>query len=200
MRLPIAFREALDRDPGLVLLIDSIGVIRHVNHAWDQSAARDQLPIECRGGAVVGRVFLDFVLGELKPYVARAFERAAGLSNGRSCFLLGECNTPALFRTLTTRIAPLWVPGEPNRTGFMVHSDVVVQGALEDRHRVVTRAAESWRDPNGCIVQCGSCRRVRDPITREWAMCLELLDPTAEGISHGICDLCLETYYAEPQD
>lgn len=198
MHLSTAFCEALDREANLVVLLDATGVIRHLNRAWDESFARDQAPVACRKEAVIGRAFLDFVVGDLKPLIARDLERAALLSNGRSVFLTGECNTPLLHRSLSTRIAPLWLAGESERVGLMIQSEMVVRGALENRHRAVARVVESWRDDNGCIVQCGSCRRVRDPSTRTWSMCLELMRNPAEFTSHGICELCLETYYPEP--
>jgi hypothetical protein len=113
-------------------------------------------------------------------------------------WLHSECNTPELFRLLTTRISALWTEAEDRLIGYLLHSDLRVMGSLSDRYPLVEPSVDSWRDHNGFIVQCGCCRRVRVPGTTRWVMCLALIERTERDTSHGLCELCLETYYAEP--
>jgi hypothetical protein len=193
----LPFSRALDQEPNNVLLLDGRKVIRFLNRAWTDSVERDHLAA-CRATALLGRPFLDFVAGPLRPYLAKAFERAAAMGPGiKSIWIHGECNTPQYFRRLTTRISPLWDPGQTVPTGYLVHSDVRRVGALSERYVLAELPVETWIQGDGFILQCGCCRRVRNPTTGEWAMSLELLERPVEKTSHGLCELCLETYYGK---
>lgn len=194
--LPLS--RALDQETNNVLLLDGGKVICFLNRAWTESAEREHLPATCRAEALLGRRFLDFVAGGLKPYLAQAFERAATMGPGiHSVWLHGECNTPQLFRRLTTRISPIWDPRQAEPTAYLIHNDVRRVGALSDRYVLAEIPIDTWVQNDGLIVQCGCCRRVRNPKTSEWAMSIELLEHPVEHTSHGLCELCLETYYGE---
>ena len=199
MLRPDSFYAALDREPGIVLVLDAVGIIRFLNRAWSVSLKRDHAPKSCDPGEVLGRPYLDFVAGDLKVKMKQAFERAFALDPTDSVWVHGECNTAKLYRKLSTRITALEDPATRLRDGFLVHSDLRIAGPLSDRYEPVELDVDAWRDTNGLIVQCGCCRRVREPGTGRWAMGLELIERPVDGTSHGLCDLCLETFYGEPE-
>jgi hypothetical protein len=197
MELSANFREALDREPGIVAVLEADGTIGYLNWAWDETARRDHLPAACLSDAVLGQRYLDFVVGELKPHVARAFEQAAHHeAKNRSVFMHGECNTPTYYRKLTTRISALWTRGLAS--GYLVQNDVLNAGQLSAQYPLVEHPLEAWRDADGIIVQCACCRRVRSQKTALWEMSVALLVHSAERTSHGLCELCLESYYGTP--
>jgi hypothetical protein len=198
MKPSLPFCAALDREVSVAVVLDGEGIICYLNRAWSVSAERDGAPPACRAELLLGRRYLDFVSGELRPHLAQGFERAARLGPGvRSVWLHGECNTPHLFRRLLTRISSLWQPGEDTPAGYLVHNGVLSAGPLSERYTLVERPVDAWRDGSGMIVLCGCCRRVRDPASSDWAMSVELLERHVDGTSHGLCELCLDTYYAE---
>jgi len=199
MELSANFREALDRESGIVAVLDHDGTIGYLNGAWDETAKRDLVPASCLSGAVLGRRYLDFCVGELKPHLARAFEQSA-LTEARnhSVFVHGECNTPTHYRKLTTRISALWTKGRKTSSGYIVQNEVVIAGQLSAQYPLVEHPLEAWRDAHGIIVQCACCRRVRSQKTALWEMSVPLLVHSAERTSHGLCDLCIESYYAAP--
>ena len=198
MPLSKPLQIALDQEPNVVLLLGLDGKIVFLNQEWSRTSERDGDAPGCRAEAVLGRSYLDFVVGPLRANVAEAFERAAALEPGfGSIWLHGECNTVKECRVLTTRISMLRPGGfEGASTGFLVHHTLRVVGALADRYALVEPNLEAWRDEAGLIMQCSCCRRVREPATDKWSMCVELLEDSADGTSHGLCKMCLETYYA----
>jgi hypothetical protein len=199
MELSAAFREALDREPGIVAVLDQDGTIGYLNWAWDETARRDLLPASCLSGAVLGQRYLDYCVGELKPHLARAFEQSAQAeARNRSVFMHGECNTPTYYRKLTTRISALWTRGLTASSGYIVQNDVINAGQLGGRYPLVEHPLEAWRDADGIIVQCACCRRVRSQKTALWEMSVALLVQSAERTSHGLCELCIESYYGAP--
>ena len=193
-------RTALNEEPNVILLLRLDGTIAFLNREWTRTNERDGDPPSSRAEAVLGRSYLDFVMGPMRSTVAEAFERAAALESGfGSIWLHGECNTVKECRVMTTRISMLRPSGPDGQpTGFLVHHSLRIVGALGDRYTLVEPDLEAWRDAAGLILQCSCCRRVRDPATVQWVMCVELLEQSADGTSHGLCEVCLETYYAEP--
>lgn len=194
-----SFRAALDGEPSVVALLDAAGLVRYLNRAWTASAERDRAPASCRAERVLGRRYLDFIAGELRQHFAAALRRSIALGPGfRSVWMHGECNTPELSRLLTTRISTLW--RERDVDGHLIHNEVDVLGPLEARYRPTDLPVDRLRDEHGLVVQCGCCRRVQLPASDRWVMHLDLLASPAPGTSHGLCGLCLETYYPDPGD
>lgn len=185
----------------MVMVLGLDGTIGFLNREWTLCSVRDGDPPGCRAEAVLGRSYLDFVVGPLRAKVAEAFERAAALpSEFGAIWLHGECNSVRECRILTTRISMLRSNGtEGDSTGFLVLHSLRVVGALSDFYALVQPDLEAWRGERGLILQCGCCRRVREPATAQWSMCVQLLEHSAEGTSHGLCELCLETYYPAPE-
>ncbi len=196
LKLSVDFARTLDAEDSVVVVLDQDGIIRFVNHAWTRSAQRDEAP-GCLPEAVLGRRYLDFVLGDLNLIVSAAFERAARQGPGlASIWLNSECNTPETYRQLTTRISLLWTAGEDKGSvGYVVHNEVRAIGPMNERHQLIEASAGSWRGAYGLIRQCSCCRRVLHPETRRWAMCVALLETPELQTSHGLCELCLGTYY-----
>lgn len=113
-----------------------------------------------------------------------------------STFLHSECNTDVLRRKLTSRFAALRKDGsEGEAIGLLVQHSLRVVGLLSEAYTLVEAPIDSFRGLNQIITQCGCCRRVRDPETDSWVMCLELIKHPHKDLSHGVCKACLETYY-----
>lgn len=196
MEVSPRFAELVAKEPSIVVLLDRLGTITRLNPAWDVGAEGH---VGCEAKAVIGRRYLDFVAGKLNPIVTRAFAQAAALGPGLgSVWLHGECSTPDWFRLITTRITGLWSADPAAPSGYLVHHELRLEGTLAERFLLVERPTDAWRHANGLVVQCGCCRRVREPGTGRWEMSVALLERQADGTSHGLCDLCVESYYGEP--
>ena len=197
LHLSADFARALDFETDVVVVLDAQGIIRFLNRAWTETAQRDRAQ-GCFPDEVLGRRYLDFVTGDLKPHLEAAFERARSQGPGlASVWLESECNTPETFRKLTTRISLLRTEGlEKGGVGYVVHNEVRAFGPMAERQHLVEASAESLRDARGLIRQCSCCRRVHQPKTGRWAMCVALLTTPAEQTSHGLCELCVGTYYS----
>ncbi len=196
MQLSPDFRRELEDDSNAIAVLDDSGRIVFLNQAWEDHAVRDRAPL-CRREALIGRTYIDFVLGELKENFADALVRARALGPELlSVWIQAECNTPEVCRELTTRISYLQVASQSgSRSCYMVHNELRIVCALADRYAVTETPVDELRDPAGLIVQCSCCRRVRDPHTRAWVMCVALLKRSDPLTSHGLCKLCMETYY-----
>jgi hypothetical protein len=194
-----AFCEALDREPGVVMLLDGEGTVVFVNQAWSEVATKEAVLDSCPPTEkVLGRRFLDFVAGTLNAHLAAAFERAKQAGAFRSVWVYSECNTPSLYRTLATRISALFSAGEKSPTGYLVHNQAVPVGTLRSRYELFQKPADVWRDVHGIILQCSCCRRVKHPETAEWQMNPELVKQSDPLTSHGLCELCMDVFYGEP--
>jgi hypothetical protein len=120
---------------------------------------------------VLGRRYLDFVVGDLKSHLSAAFECAShATARRRSVWIFSECNTPHLFRPLATRISAL-CSKRKSPSGEAVNAST-----LDERYQLVMRREDDWRDVRGLIVQCSCCRRVKNPHTALSEMSVELLD------------------------
>lgn len=192
MNLSAPLRQALEEDPGVTLVLELDHSIAFTNRQWAISAGLDG----CQSNTL-GHCYLDFVAGELKARVAEALEQAGAMSSGfESTFLHSECNTDVLRRKLTSRFAALRKDGsEGEAFGLLVQHTLRVVGPLREAYTLVEAPIDSFRDSKQVITQCGCCRRVRDPETGGWVMCLALIRHPDKGITHGLCKACLETYY-----
>lgn len=189
------FTRTLDAEDSVVVVVDQDGIIRFLNNAWTRSALRDAAP-GCLPEVVLGRRYLDFVQGELNVKVSAAFERAAKKGPGvTSIWLNSECNTPETYRQLTTRISLVRVGDDHLNAVYVVHNEVRAICPMNERHQLVEAAATSWRGAHGFIRQCSCCRRVCHPQTGRWAMCVALMEKPDHQTSHGLCELCIGTYY-----
>lgn len=190
------FEDAFDAEAAVVVLLDPERRIRAVNRAWSIHAERDGAPATCSASSVLGRDYLDFIAGELRARFVAAFEKAAA-DEAASVLIHSECNTPQLFRALTTRIFKLTRVNGDGRPGFLVQNDLRVVGPLSEHHSLLEADAEQWRDARGVLNQCGSCRRLRHPDRADWSMVLQAIEQRLARVSHGLCPLCFETCYGD---
>ncbi len=196
MKLEPALIEAMDADSGVVVLLSLELVILRLNRQWDIQAARDGASAGIAPEQMLGRQYLDFVVGPQREQLEQAFREAAALPRWTdSIWLHGECNTPMLRRLLTTRISPLWTGEVRPLRGYLVHHELRVTGALGSHYPLTVVNPDDLREPDGRLVQCSCCRRVREPHSGRWVMSVALLERSDPRTSHGLCALCLETYY-----
>ena len=195
MQLADDFSEALEAEPHVVMVLDPQLRIGFINRAWQSHAERDQAPASCAAPSYLGVPYLGFVKGELRSRLAKGFELLAQAKGGfGSVWFHSECNTPQVCRRLTTRLSALW---DEQLTGYVVHNTIRVVGSMRERYDFLELALDDWRDAQGLITQCSCCRRVRHPVTAAWAVSVELIENSRPGVSHGLCELCLDTYYGE---
>ena len=177
------------------MVLDREGVIRFTNAAWEVHARRDGAP-DMSPRSVIGKPYLDFILGALRSHVRRCLRVVTERSDLRGVDLHSECNTPDTLRLLSTHFAPLRSP-DGGLAGVVVRHSLRVAGPLADHYVIAEAPPESFRDDQGIITQCGCCRRVRDPADGSWKMSLTLLEKPRPDLSHGLCESCLELYYSD---
>lgn len=201
LSLPEALVQVMAEESGSVLILDRELRILEMNKSCREGLASAQLAAPDGDLApLVGRSYLEVARGEMGRRLGEAFAVLARRGPGpASIWLHSECNTSTQVQKLTTRLTSLWLSGSSSEpSGYLVQHSVRVEGPLAARYQLTEADPEGYRDFQGLIVQCSCCRRVAEPMTGRWVMNLALLEHAVPGISHGLCALCLETYYAEP--
>lgn len=198
MRIPTQLVEALNLEEDVAVIVDAEGVIRFVNDAWASHAASDGAAV-LTADVVLGRPYLSFIQGPLRAELARCLEGAVADRHRTGITLHSECNTPSTFRRLSTHFSAVRTP-EGELLGVVIRQSLRAEGPLSERHEIADRAPETYRNDSGLIVQCSCCRRVREPDTDRWTLCLPLLNAAGISMSHGLCASCLEVYFSEGDD
>src|SRR2546430_2408827 len=99
--------SALADEASVCFVLDDALRIRYANPAWRAWGDRDG-GVEPRDPQVlVGRPYLDFVVGPLRGFLEGKLRAALRLRHGlRGLLLCSECNSPTHFRALTTHVVP----------------------------------------------------------------------------------------------
>jgi hypothetical protein len=191
-----AILESLSKDSAIAFVVDAALDIQHTNQAWVRSALRDgAIPLAPSG--LVGRNYLDFVVGPLHELLSRKLHTALAPSTSAAGLLItSECNTPLYFQTLTTHVLPLRTAGASAEGLVLLHS-LHINCLLSEREELFEEPFDTWRNAAGLLVQCGCCRRVRDARDDCWKMHARLVAEPAPNTSHGLCATCLEAYYPD---
>jgi CheY-like chemotaxis protein len=159
--------------------------IGFVNRAWTEfgraNGGRADDP-----GLGVGANLLAVSPAILRPFYRELFNRALQLQAPLDWDY--ECSTPVTFRHFRMRV-------EPCASGALIvsHSFVGDAPAPVDR---LDAPEELYRDDRGFLLQCAHCRRARrtgPPPRWEWVAAFVAEMPA--GTSHGLCPICLRSYY-----
>ncbi len=207
MHLPEGILEALRREVEPAYLLDRAGRIVFINDAWDRVARAQAAPASAFSDSVLGTRWVDGIHGRVRRYYAALLERAFSLpAADRPVALihLSECNTPVLARTLATRFVPLRAEEEATPRWVLLLHSIVAETPIGVRHPISDHAnseggLERYRDDDGCVTQCGCCRRTRLSAERRWELVPFLVRSVPEEVRWGLCRACFESWYGPPQ-
>jgi hypothetical protein len=189
-------RDVIEAELWPAYVLDAAGRIIDVNSAWDREARRAGGPL---ASAVIGTMWLDHIAGEdVRVWHRELLDRLrAPDRRGRGIAHICACNTPERFRLFTTRFQPLVRAGEGELAGVLVLTRLIEEAPVGERY-IVEPFDERWLlEPDGVMVQCGGCRRVRvaNSSPSVWVFVPELVARPRGNVSHGLCELCREVYY-----
>lgn len=176
--------DALDREEGVVVLLDREGVIVWHNAAWLRFA------LENEGFAIaqhfsVGSRYLDGVSGPLRVYFAAMFSDVMVTQEPFEQDY--ECSSPLLFRRHHLRVLPIADQGLlVEHTPRVVHAHGAPELESDERE---------YRDSRGLVVQCSNCRRVHR-VGDGWHWVGPWVSRPPANTSHGLCPACAGHYFA----
>lgn len=177
-------------------LLDTQGTFLFVNEAWDRHAAANGGTPGCLGESLIGTTWLGHIRGERVRQLHAALLDQALRSRGpqlRPVVQVGESNTPTIAALVSSRFEPVLQGSEP--VAIRVVHATLRERPVSEVYDLVDRPAEAYRHPDGAIVQCSCCRRVRDPSDPErWDFVPALVaEPLATA--HEVCELCGELHF-----
>jgi hypothetical protein len=176
--------RAIETEESTLVALDAAGQILWVNAAWERFAlANDGADVARRFGP--GTSYLD---GMAEPF--RSFFNAA-LSNtlmtGEVFESDYECSSTDTFRMFHMRALPI------EREGLLLEHSLVVE---HPHVRLsVELKEEAYVQPNGMVLQCGNCRRIRRAVAVAWDWIPAWVRSPPPRTSHGICNTCLGFYW-----
>jgi hypothetical protein len=179
--------DILQDDPSTIYVLSNDLRITFVNSAWDRFAAENGAGWSV-GEWGPGRLVLDAIPDVLRPFYQRLFARAR--ETGEVVEHDYECSSATEDRLFRMRILP------------SANALVVVNSLVRVAPQLATAAPDilsMYQDEHGLIVQCSHCRRVRvahDNARWEWVP--SYVEQASPRTSHGLCKLCFEYYYPEP--
>jgi CheY-like chemotaxis protein len=184
--------DTLERDRATICALDGQLRITYVNQAW-RTFSHDNGGTWGDGRWGIGVALLDSVPTVLRSFYERLFERAR--TSAAPVEHSYECSSATTFRRFRMRIFRC-------DGGALVVSHSLSQ---EVSHRWMATPTNErlYRNGDGIIVQCSHCRRVRPigPEPRRWDWVPDYLAGHQDGVSHGLCPLCVEFHYpAREQD
>ena len=176
--------DALDRDESTNVAIDPAGTILWVNRAWERFATAN-------GGADVlrrfglGGSYLGAISPSLQGFYASAFSNA--LASGEPLELDYECSSAETFRRFHMRGLPI------GQEGLLLEHSLVVE---HPHDRAVLEPIDAlYASPDGVVVQCSNCRRVRRTTGLAWDWVPAWVRSFPPRTSHGLCDSCRAFYW-----
>ena len=175
--------------PAVIFCLDAELRLTYCNAAWDQFARDNGAPELCRP-ALIGRLVLDFIAEPDREYYARVYRRVLAQTQPRE--QLYECSSPQLYRQYLLRVLPL-----AKQAGLLVINSLQVEHA---HGRVpCSPTEERYRNGQGLILMCSSCRRTRcdSPGEEIWEWVPHFVESMPPGVSYDICPSCREHYYLE---
>lgn len=190
---PLISRATLEAEPWPAYLIDREGTVSYVNQAWDLVAKPAQGPLACD---VVGTPWLDWIAGdELRSWHQSLFDRLMRRTSGDSFEC--DCNTPDRYRLFAVRFESLARPGATEPEAVLQLTSMLEDAPIAERYPIGPPDEARFRQPEGVILQCGGCRRVKvaGPPTPVWEYVPEWVVTPRQDISHGICEVCREVHY-----
>ncbi len=186
--------EQLETHPASIFGLLPGGQIAYVNPAWvrfarENGALLHELPI-----AFMGQRYLDVIAAPLKPFYAQLFSLAPDVGRAlQPVSHVYECSSATEFRQFAMKVYAL-AQGE----GFVVINTLVASRPHDNISRVPQLPDRAlYAKADGIIVQCAHCRLVRRADHSQWDWVPAWIEQAPSGISHGVCEVCLEYYYPD---
>ncbi len=159
--------------------------LAYTNPAWHTFARANGA--RCNDKSMnVGSPIMDVTPAPLRPAYQRLFDRA------RATRVVAEhdyeCSSATLFRSFRMDVHPC-------DSGAFVVVNILLRTS-EHAEPSMNAVDANYRTADGLIVQCSHCRRVRregSPSSWDWVRRYVASPP--DGISHGICGVCLDSHY-----
>jgi hypothetical protein len=179
--------SVFEAEASVVFCLDLNLKITYCNPAWDRFARENGGSGLCLP-APIGRCVLEAVGGAERDYFEKLFRRV--LTQSEPWERDYECSSGALFRKFRQRLVPM-----REGRGLVVMNSLCIERP-HDRPSCPS-LDEVYRNSDGIIVMCSSCRRTRRnlPGERLWDWVPAFVDRFPEGTSHGLCHPCFEAYY-----
>lgn len=188
---------ALEQESSICFVLDEQFTILHTNAAWTPSALRDHAaPINAHD--LIGKPYLSHVEGPLSGTLEVRMRALTSPNHTArvATVVESECNTPQLFRRLSTHVMPVALTEEETGPhGVVVLQALRVVGPLQERYEFSDDSPELWRAGERFFKQCSCCRRGFDARRHEWRANPAIMVRSPPNTSHAICDSCLEIYY-----
>ncbi len=178
--------DALQENGNCLYVVDSDLVISYVNPVYLRFA-EDNGGKEIADRFSVGCRILDAIDGPLRNFYADLYGRA--LRHGEVIEHDYECSSPDEFRKFRMHIFPI-----SDAHGLLVDHSLIV--SREHDREAHPFDPDAYIDEHGIIYQCGHCRRIKHLKAKRWDWCPDAL--ARLKISHGLCELCLDHYYPDP--
>lgn len=140
----------------------------------------------CSGSFGLGRSILD---GMDEPFrrLHRALHREA-LESGKPVTHRYQCPTPSHSRELELRLHPL-----RGALGLLAIHSVVW---MEPHPTSGPTSEDVYRNGDGLLVQCASCRRTLRADRSAWDVVPTFIAASRPRTSHGLCPTCAPLYFA----
>jgi hypothetical protein len=179
-------RESLDADTAVCFILDADLRLIYCNPAWDRFSSQNGAP-ELRAENVLGMSAVHSTSGQLAGYYQSLYYKV--LQEQKPHQHDFHCSSADVERLMTMHIYPF------TSGALLVASSL----RLERPHPIPTGLPlpALYRDEHGIIVMCSNCRRTRrvGGETETWDWISEFVAHHLPGVSHGLCNLCLEYYY-----
>jgi hypothetical protein len=181
-------KETLEAETAVCFVIDEQLRLIYCNPAWDRFAMQNDAP-HVRGEHLLGAPVLDSTSGDLLDHYRALYNEvlADGNPRGHDFF----CSSPDVERLMRMQIYRL-----RNVAALLVTCSI----RREQPHGFPSAEPiqARYRNRHGLIVMCSGCRRVRrvaeGPDTWDWVT--DFVRHLPARVSHGLCNLCFEYYYA----
>jgi hypothetical protein len=191
-----AAERALAETPSPACLLDSQGVIRYVNAAWDDFARANGGAPDALGASVLGTRWLDHVAGEdVRAHHAGLLEAALRGEGTGAISTLGECNSAETIRLVVTKLERVVAPALAGAIGVAVSCRTLRSAAIQKMRPAVDGDGTGYRHPDGSVFQCTCCRRTRRPgPTQVWDFVPALVRRPPERVAFTFCQACADQY------
>jgi hypothetical protein len=180
--------SSFEQDPAVIYVVDASLRIIYCNAAWDRFALSNG------GGALVrahqvGRDLATAIPPALQAFYWQAFEQV--WNTGAAWTHEYECSSPEVLRKFQMRVTSA-TPGDKNAPLVIVNSLV----AEAPHSRISYDPLDAvYRDAEGVLTMCCHCRRFRRAHAKIWDWVPAFVRSMPEGVSHGLCDPCVQLHY-----
>lgn len=174
--------------------------LAYTNATWVRFAVDNNAPPQLiDANAVLNRSILEFLYGPMRSYYKTLYRHV--LENNKPHTHEYECSSPELIRFYHMEILPL-PPDSDDPQGLLIINSLSAPIQPSTRKNPVTPVDHTvYVDEHGQMTSCSNCRRfLRRDQTDMWDWIPCYLDDPPAPISHGICPVCLDYYYPNPNN